>query len=222
VDFGDIDGDGKTEFAVYHRYTEGIHLVNSDGKVRWKHPVIALGHLEIIDIDGDGKDEIIYKKSNASTEFTILDESGSIVNKLKTTATSYEFTMVKWPKNESGPCLLLTEDSKIRIIDLNGNAVIELDAPGCRTFGKVKASTVKFKEDEPEYLAVRKSLHPDLSVLYVYDHDGKLVYQKTEVIGGGRKPTISAVAKNETGNEVLLVGSVRDGKPVVLEYSLKR
>jgi hypothetical protein len=220
VDFGDVDGDGKTEFAIYHRYREGIHLVDSDGQTRWKHPVHSLGHLEIIDIDGDGKAEIIY--SNGTTEFNILDEAASIVDQLKIDTRSCAFATVKWPKNESEPCLLLTEDSKIRIVDLKGNVVIALDAPGCRTFGKVKASTVKFRKDEPEYLAVRKSLHPDLSVLYVYDHGGKLVYQKTEVTGGGGYPTISAIPKNETGNEVLLVGSVRDDKPVVLEYSLKR
>ena len=195
-------------------------MVNSDGKVRWKHPINALGHLEVMDIDGDGKDEIIY--SNGTTEFNILNESGTVVDQLKIVTRSYAFAMVKWPKNESEPCLLLTEDSKIRIVDLKGNTVIALDAPGCRTFGEVKALTVKFKADEPEYLAVRKSLHPDLSVLYVYDHDGKLVYQKTDVTGRGRKPTLSVVSKNETGNEVLLVGSVRDDKPVVLEYSLKR
>ena len=114
----------------------------------------------------------------------------------------------------------LAEDAKIRIVDLKGNTVIELDAPGCRPFGEVKALTVKFKEDELEYLAVRKSLHPDLSVLYVYDYDGKLVYQKTEVIKRGRNLALSVVPMNEMGNEGLLVGSGRNHKPLILEYSL--
>jgi len=57
----------------------------------------------------------------------------------------------------------------------------------------MNAVTVKFKKGEPEYLAVKKSLHPDLSVLYVYDANGKLVYQKTQVIEGLLSPTLAAV-----------------------------
>lgn len=225
VTFGDVDGDGKTEFAVYYRYREGIHLVDGEGKTRWKHPVYALGHLEITDINEDGKAEVIYDNSNNAngiTEFKILDEAGTIVNKLKIATTSYEFAITKWPNRESKPNILLTEDAKIRIVDLKGDTVICLDAPGCRPFGHVKAVTIKFKKDEPEYLAVKKSLHPDLSVLYVYGNDGKLVYQKTEVIKGGRKPTLVAVPMNETGDERLLVGSALDDKGLVLEYSLAR
>lgn len=222
VDFGDVDGDGKTEFAFYHRYGEGIHLVDGDGKTRWKHPVSSIGHLEIADIDGDGKEEIIYKKAHGNTGFTILDEAGSIVKQLKIATTSYDFATVKWPKMESKPYILIAENAKIRILDLEGNAVIELDAPGCRASGKVKVLTVKFKKDGPEYLAVRKRLHPDLVVLYVYDSEGKLVYQKTEVVGGGTSLALAVVPVHETGTEVLLVGSVRNRKPLVLEYSLTR
>ena len=222
VDFGDVDGDGKIEFAVYHRYGEGIHLVDSNGKTRWKHPVSSIGHLEIADIDGDGTDEIIYKKAHGNTGFTILDEVGSIVKQLKIATRSYDFATIKWPKMESKPYILIAENAKIRILDLEGNAVIELDAPGCRASGKVKVLTVKFKNDGPEYLAVRKRLHPDLVVLYVYDSEGKLVYQKTEVVGGGRSLALAVVPVHETGTEVLLVGSVRDRKPLVLEYSLTR
>ena len=223
VDFGDIDGDGKVEFAVYHRYGKGIHLVDEAGKTRWKHPINALGHLEIIDVDGNGKVEIIYDNSNNAngpTEFKILDEAGSIVKQLKIPTTSYEFAMVKWPNIESKPHILLTEDTKIRIVDLEGNPVIELDAPGCRPFGEVKALTVKFENDKPEYLAVKKRLFPDLSVLYVYDNEGKLVYQKTELVEGGGNLAFSVIPMNETGDEGLLVGSTRNKKPLVLEYSL--
>ncbi|MHC4739736.1 MAG: FG-GAP repeat domain-containing protein, partial [Planctomycetota bacterium] len=225
AEFGDIDGDGKTEFAVYYRYSEGIHLVNSDGKTRWKHPVYALGHLEIADLNGDGKAEIIYDNSNNAngiTEFNILNAAGAIVDQMKIATKSYEFAISKWPTRESEPHILLTEDAKIRIVDLKGDTVICLDAPGCRPFGNVKAVTVKFKKDEPEYLAVKKNLHPDLSVLYVYDNYGKLVYQKTEVVEGGRTLALAVVPMRETGNEGLLVGAARNHKSLVLEYSLIR
>lgn len=222
---GDVDGDGKQEFVLFYRYREGIHLVDGDGKTRWKHPVYSLGHLEIADVRGNGKNEIIYSNSNNAngiTDITILDAQGSEVSQQKFNTASSEFAAIRWPNRESLPNILLTEDGKIRLVDLQGATIIQLDAPGCKTYGELKAITVKFNKEKPPYLVVRKSLHPDLIVLYVYDADGKLVYQKTEVTKGGRTPTLAAVPTNEAGTEKLLVGAVQKFKAQLVEYSLTR
>lgn len=219
---GDLDGDGKTEFAVYYGYRDGIRLVDSDGNLKWKHPVYALGHLEITDLDEDGRDEIIYDNSNNArgiTEFTILDTSGTVVNTIKLNTKSYEFAIIHWPDRNSKPRLLLTEENTIRITDFAGSTVMQFDAPGCRPFGKVKALTVRLRDDQPEYLAVRKSLHPDLMVLYVYDPEGKLLYQKTEVSEFGRIPTLEVIPLKQTGRERLLTGASRNRSALLLEYS---
>ena len=50
VQYGDIDGDRRSEFVIYARYREGIVLVNESGKTLWKHPVYALGHLAMGDV----------------------------------------------------------------------------------------------------------------------------------------------------------------------------
>jgi hypothetical protein len=223
--YGDVDGDKKPEFAIYHRYSQGIHLVDQDGKTMWRYPVNAIGHLEMVDVNGDGKAEIIFSKSNNArgiTEFVILDATGAVAYQLKIPTTSYEFSIVGWPMNESAPNLLLTEENKIRIVDLQGETVFQLTAPGCRAFGKVKAATVKLKKEESKYLAVKKSLHPDLSVLYVYNPNGRLVYQKTEVIKGVLAPMLTAGPTNEVGLEKLIVGASREYNTQVLEYSATR
>ena len=223
VECGDIDGDGKPEFAVYHRYQEGIALVDGSGKTMWKHPVGALGHLEMKDVRGNGKQEIIYCNSNnasGTTVFTILAADGAVVHRVEISTASYEFAVIRWPGKEGRPNLLLTEENRIRIVDMKGSAVVQLDAPGCRTFGKVKAVTVQFQKDEPACLAVRKSLHPDLAVLFVYDANCKLVFQKAEVRKGGMQPALAVVRVDETGVERLLVGAARGYGARVLEYSL--
>lgn len=223
VKAGDVNGDNKPEFAIYHRYTEGIHLVDEDRITLWKYPVLALGHLEMVDVDGDGKAEIIFSKSNNAngvTEFTILDGAGAPADLLKIPTASYEFSIVRWPVIESKANLVLTEENKIRIVDLLGNAVLELAAPGCRAFGKVAAATVKLEKAESRYLAVKKSLHPDLSVLYVYDPNGTLVFQKTEVIKGVLAPALTPGPADEAGLEKLIVGASQEFKAQVLEYSL--
>jgi len=225
VQYGDVDGDNNPEFTIYHSYGEGIHLVDENGKLLWRYPVHALGHLEMADIHGDGKAEIIFSNSNNAngiTEFIILDAIGQVAHQLKIPTTSYEFSIIGWPIKESKPNLLLTEENKIRIVDLKGETVFQLNAPGCRDFGKVEAIAVKLKKDESNYLAVKKSLHPDLSVLYIYDSNGKLVYQKTDVIMGVLAPTLTAGPMNEIGVERLIVGAKKDYWTRVLEYSLSR
>jgi hypothetical protein len=222
---GDVDGDSQPDIVIYHRYREGIHLVDGEGNTIWKYPVHALGHLEVSDVDEDGKAEIIFSNSNNAngvTEYSTLDEGGAIADRLKITTTSYEFSIVRWPDNGPIPNLLLTEKNKIRIVDLNGNTVIEVDAPGCRPFGKVAAASVKLNKTELRYLAVKKSLHPDLSVLYVYNPGGKLVFQKTEVIKGVLAPTLVSVPADTSRLEKLIVGSSRDNRSQILEYSLTR
>lgn len=226
VQVGDLDGDGRPEFALYRTYRNGIDLVDGNGKTRWQHPIYALGHLAIADIYRDGKAVIIYSNSNNAngvTEFTFLNSEGNITNQMKVSTMSSEFAVIQWPSGGSEPHILLTEEGKLRIIDLEGNIISQLDAPGCRTYGDVRAVTVKFKKDEAEYLAVKKSLHPDISVLYVYDSNGKLVYQKTQVVEGLLAPTLATVPSRETGTEKLLVvEAARNFKAQVMEYSLTR
>jgi hypothetical protein len=224
VQCGDINGDGKPEFAIYYRYGEGITLVDEEGKILWKHPVYALGHLEIKDVRESGKEEIVYSNSNnanLATVFTTLDADGTVVDQLDISTASYEFAIIKWPDIEGCSHILLTEENRIRIVDMKGSAIVQLDAPGCRSFGKVKAITVKFQKEKPAYLAVRKILHPDLDVLYIYDANDKLVFQKSEVIKGSMQPSLATVIVDKSSVERLLVGAKQDYYGTrVLEYSL--
>jgi hypothetical protein len=220
---GDIDGDGIPEFAVYYRYRDGIHLFDVDGNIKWKHSVSALGHLEVVDLNGDDHDETIYTNSNnanGKTTFTILDATGTIADQMEMATESYEFDVINWPVEDSDVHVLLTEENTIRIVDLDGQTLMSLDAPGCRPFGGVTAVAVKFEKDEPRYLVAKKNLHPDISVLYVYDCKGKLVYQKTEAMRGVGTHGLVVVPVVEIGDEKLLMGSIRNYHPFVLEYFL--
>ena len=213
----------EPEIAVYYRYREGINLLGSDGVLRWNHPVNALGHLEVADLNGNGYDQIIYTNSNnagGKTVFTMLDAAGNIANQVDIVTKSYEFEVIKWPVEDSDAHILLTEENTIRIVDLNGQTLMSLEAPGCRPFGDVQTQAVKFKKNAPSCLVVKKKLHPDLLALYVFDKNRRLVYQKTDVMDRFRSNDFDVVPIGKFGEERILVGSVRDMKPLLLEYSL--
>ena len=219
---GDIDGDGKQEVAVLDGYSREIRLLDSDGRTRWKHPAISIRHMEMADVRGNGKAEVVYGNFDCTimgVDLTVLNATGAVASETKIVTPTEEFALVRWPRRKTAPNVLLTEDNKIRIVDLDGKAVIQLDAPGCRPFGDMRAVTVKLKKDEPEFLAVKKNLHPDLSVLYVYNAEGKLVYQKTDVTGGALAVTLAAVPAKEAGLEKLLVGAAQEPNVQVLELS---
>jgi hypothetical protein len=223
VQHGDIDGDKRSEFAIYARYRAGIDLADERGKVLWNHPVYALGHLAMGDVRGNGKQEIIYSNANnadRATVFKTLDARGTVVKEWELPTGSYEFALIHWPNTARKPNLLLTEENIIRVVDLKGQTVARLEAPGCRHFGAVKAVTVALRKGKPAYLAVRKFLHPDLAVLFVYDADQKLVYQETEARRGSTQPAIAGVPGHKKGVERLLVGTDGEYGASVVEYTL--
>jgi hypothetical protein len=63
---GDLNGDGKLEFAVGFNGGDGIHLLDQSGQKLWEKPDGNVWHVEIIDVNNDGNLEIVH--SNSSLE----------------------------------------------------------------------------------------------------------------------------------------------------------
>lgn len=214
---GDIDGDGRPEFALYHTYQKGISLHDDSGRLRWTHYANSIDHVVMADVRGNGRQEILMR---AGRDFLILDADGTCAAQIPIETDSSGFALVHWPEQSARPNLLLTEDNRIRIVDFDGNDLRELDAPGCRSYGDVVAVPVRFRNGEPPALAVRKNVHPDLAVLYVYTADNRLIHQSVEIRPGGGTPALAAVPAGDSGVERLLVGSGENNQVRLLEYSL--
>ncbi len=227
VRFGDIDGEGDSEFATYYVFEAGgIQLFDKNGKQRWIHPLYnppvnheTVGEVEFANILADGKTGIIYNLFGNGGKFTFLDVAGNVVKQINVPVKSFHFTMVNWPNIKESPNILVAEEKKIKVINFQDSTILELDAPGSESFGDINAISVKFDKDAPEYLAVRKNLSSDLAVLYIYDGAGNLVYQKTDEVKMNPRPALAAIP-TDTGAEKLLVGSEKDYQARIFEYSL--
>ncbi|HET6454662.1 MAG TPA: VCBS repeat-containing protein [Armatimonadota bacterium] len=206
---GDVDGDGIKEFAVGFNGGGGVHLVDRDGKKRWSKPDGNVWHVEMVDTDDDGRDEIVH--SNAGGDITIRDSTGETVLSESPGPYFSSFSLVRFPANTSQQYLLLAEDNYTWLFDFDARTVRKLPAPDCGDLGDAFGTPVTLVKGKP-HLAILVEYHNwDRSILYVYDPSGKLVYQ--EVIPEDCA-AIAALALDNSGTEALLIGA--PGK--VLKY----
>lgn len=199
---GDVDGDGILEFAVGFNGGGGVRLLDSKGQMRWRQPDGNVWHVECVDVDGDGRPDIVH--SNAGGELKVRDKDGNFIRAGRPQAYFSHFSLCEWPPKRPRPYALSSEDDTIWLFDFDGTTVAHFRAPQAGTLGEARGVLVKLKANEPEYLAVLVAFRTrSASILYVYDPQGALVYQ--EVLGEDCE-AVAASPPGKSGVESLLVG----------------
>lgn len=220
---GDINGDGIAEFIAGWN---GLELFDRCGNKQWAHPWEgSLHQIEVVDVDGDGENEIIH--SNGS-RLIIRNGQGQIIKEVDMPFYLGSFDLCTMPDKEERSHILAVEDDNVWITDLNGNVIDKFAAPLSRfttsrevsnddlseigpfetSVYKANAAWVKLKVTEPAFLAVVTEFAAiDRSVLYIYSTEGKLVYQ--EVLP--EQCSSIAVLSPEDGRRVqeLLIGGTQ-------------
>ncbi len=191
---GDINGDGVAEFIAGWN---AIEVFDKHGRKGWVQPWEgSLHQIEVVDVDGDGKNEIIH---NSAGGMMIRDGQGKTIKQVEMPFYFSTFHLVTKP-GEKQPHILAVHDQSVWLVDFNGNVVKKFAAPLSKLISPRKPSTtnelenffsgevsvykakgvwVKLKEAQPEFLAViAEFVAIDRSVLYIYSDDGNLVYQE--------------------------------------------
>jgi len=219
MDTGDVNGDGKPEFAIACSYGHGIHLADINGKKIWGDDSVTVRNVGMLDTNGDGNDEIIY--SDIMGNITILDKNGTVIKTFKSQDLLYgpfnsTFTLIRWPNKNSALKLMTFEEDCFNIYDISGNKLITLPTEKHDDMNQtIKATTVKFNNNQPEYIAaLLYGLYPLDVFLYVFDSEGKLVHEEKVL---DTKPSIryrsheggalAALPLHNDGSDVLLVGN---------------
>lgn len=233
---GDLDGDGISEI-IYTTQNDEIIAVDQNAKRIWQQKSEVSGdQLWTFDLDGDSKNEIVelffskpelrdsdgsllkkfeidYHYNNdvfadgnklyffgiSENNLKILDEEGKEVF-------AAEAPLSKIPKDSSAP--------EPTPIDLGGGKVVKMGDDNFERIYGEKSAWVKFKNDQPKYLAAFGSfILLDRAIFYVYSPDGKLIYHEIlpeECRGITTLP-------NENGSEDILLL----GKNTVWRYNSK-
>ncbi|MFQ5664338.1 MAG: FG-GAP repeat domain-containing protein [Terriglobia bacterium] len=206
---GDVDGDGQAEIAVGFNGDGGVHLLDMNGQKLWDEPDGNVWHVEIADVDGDGRGEILH--SNARGHLRIRDATGSVVREYDLEPYLADFSLTRWGEDLEPKHLVTTDDQTIYVIDFEGNIVAELEAPESIDTADVYGTSVRFRESVRYYAALLSYTYMRRSILYLYDPEGQLFYH--ELLDAG----CAALLALPSGRaESLLVGC--EGK--VWRYSL--
>ena len=205
------------EFAVGFIGFMGVHLVDDTGKMIWRKRAINVLHLEMVDTNGDGRDEILHTSGGV---LKIRDGRGKVIGQVRPRGYlalfnfSPDFSLCSWPSKDSPKRLLEVGKDRIRLRDLDGKVVAQFKAPHCGMFGEARGTPVRLRAGQPDYLAVLASFITwDRSLLYVYQPDGTLVYQEVLL---GTSDAIAAVPLDGSNREAILVG----GQERVWKYQL--
>lgn len=217
---GDVDGDGRMEFAVAFIGFAGVHLLDDTGNMIWRKRATNVSHVEMVDTNGDGRDEILHTSGGGVLK--IRNGRGKVIGQVR--GRRYfppfdffmHFSLCPWPSKSSPKRILRTGKDKIRLLDFGGKVVAEFRAPHCGILGEARGTPVRLRAGQPAHLAVLVSFSIwDRSILYLYKPDGTLVYQEVFL---GTCEAIAAVPLEESNREAILVG----GQERVWKYRLSR
>jgi hypothetical protein len=224
---GDLDGDGISEYIVA-RKNDGTRAFDREGHEKWFQPDgFPSERLEVRDLDGDGKNEIIkVGTAVCNADGTLLRETKSssgdtvlfVTGKDKKTTLQYcgIHRLSLACNGESGNAILSgpapLSDVKLekpRTIEVPGSEPITLTS---ESTGDLKAAWVRLEKEKPPYLAIVTSfIGIPRANFYVYDSTGALLYH--ELLPESAETIL--LLPGENGVEQLLVG----GKETIWKYN---
>ncbi|HUE15569.1 MAG TPA: VCBS repeat-containing protein [Planctomycetaceae bacterium] len=201
---GDLNGDGVADFVVGFNGDGGVRRLDTAGKTLWQKPDGNVWHVQIVDVDGDGKPEIVH--TNSGGELTIRDQNGTVIHRFKTEIYCSDFSLCVWPTQKSSPKLLAMGNGRVCVLDFMGGIAGRYQIPPSARSAGTRGTLVRLRKGEQEFLAVVMVSGNPLwrtSVLYLFNADRELVYQE-EI--PGKCAAIMALPDGNSGLDELLVG----------------
>ena len=187
----DFDGDGLDE--VVYSANGGLVCVNHDGSERWRHDGWGMHSdwIEINDVIGDGKLNIVVQQGGAGGHFYVLDaNSGGVLRKIpnQPKCEVQNFAAAKYRPELKGQQLALTAigEATLRLVDLNTGEYLTFPV------GAAEAPTIRRWNDLDMYNCASHDADGD-GVQEVFTYTTPKPYQLNRV-GKQERPSDAAKA----------------------------
>jgi hypothetical protein len=205
---------GKSTFVVGLNGRGGIVLLDSQGKQIWRKPEGNVWHVESLDVDGDGRREIL--QSNAQGQLLVRNMNGDVTNRYAAGYYVAHFSLTRWGNEASARHILIPTTGfnadcgkkLLLVLDAQGKTVATLDAIAGEW--AAKSAGVPMRTTTDRLFAVIQSGVLPRSVLSIYNAENRIVYR--EVLGE-TCPALNAVTVDS--QDRLFVGC----NSSVLEYT---
>jgi hypothetical protein len=131
---GDIYGDGTLSVVMGLNGGGGLILVNREGKTVWKKKEGNVWHVETLDTNGDGREEILH--SNAQGQLLVRNANGDVIAEYLPGHYIADFTLTRWAEEQRPTHILVptTEGPEgsskpiFVVLDASGKTVAQLEA----------------------------------------------------------------------------------------------
>jgi hypothetical protein len=183
----DLYGNGKLSIVIGFNGGGGIALFDGRGKRLWKKEERNVWHLETLDANGDGREEILH--SNARGQLLVRNANGDVIAQYLPGSRVSDFAIIRWGE-EVRPTHILIPTTEARdtcckpvfvVLDATGKTVAKLESPLGNSWSQSAATPVHF-EGGIEYFAVlQNSFAKERSMLLFYDKAGQIAYE--EILG---------------------------------------
>lgn len=231
LNVGDVDGDGVAEFVSSWN---AIELFDRHGTKRWTQVDEYTDQVEVVDVDEDGRREILCHSGH---DLVIRDSEGQVVKIVEMPIYIGHFSLSENHHEQKPPQILVVQDGSVWLLDFDGQTAAKFDAPLSHLVKptpevvdipgtseplvitdedvyKAEGVWVKLFKDQPAYLAIITQFSViDRSIFYVYDTQGKLVYQ--EILPEQCSSIAVLPSEDESRQASLLVG----GEETVWRYA---
>ena len=201
----DIDGDQRDEFLLNH-WDRLVLYDPAQSRSRKLYDGEAL-NVQFIGNDDQGRPLIAFDTPGDVWELVILDAEGQEAHRWYVPWLSFTFSPLPDRDGRASRLLFVNGDT-INITDLEGKVLRKLEAPYARVLAHMEAADVRGPSGEGYLLvAGRGAGENQLHMVYLFDPDGRLIYQWRGMDTGGpllvidegfgRMPTFLVGGRNE-------------------------
>jgi hypothetical protein len=204
---GNLLEDGSLSVVMGLNGGGGLVLLDSRGQRLWKKEEHNVWHVETLDTNGDGHEEILH--SNAKGQLIVRNANGDVIAQYLSGFYVSEFALTRWGE-ELRPTHILVPTTKRQdgcckpvfvVLDASGKTVAERESPLGDLLNRIGATPVRFGKGAEYFAVLQNNFAKERSMLLLYDNVGQIVYQ--EILG---ETCLGITALPKKNGERLLVG----------------